>query len=209
MSDGVVVKRSAGRRMTPERQQRILDAAVDIAIDDGFPAITMQSVAKRTGFTRPVVYDCFDGPEAIIIAVLDRESETVAREITAVSEALNSSTALADKGFVQIIIDRLDVMRAQPRTWLLLSVPTEGTTETVRARMHEIRESLRQSFQYALSDAVRDMPDPPLDTEVASYLIQDIVHSFAQEMIARPEHYPIERIRGLIDTLMTNASPPS
>lgn len=174
--------RSTGRRMTPERQQRILDVAVDIAIEDGFNAITMQAVAQRARYIRPVVYDCFPSPEAIIIAALDREFETVTGEI-----------------------ERLEPMRARPRTWLLLSVPTEGTPETVRTRMNDIRETLRRSFEHALVQAVHDMPDPKLDTEVASYLIQDIAHAFAQRMIAQPENYPVPRITAFIDTLLRKA----
>ncbi|WP_405136299.1 TetR/AcrR family transcriptional regulator [Nocardia sp. NBC_01388] len=195
-------KRSAGRRMTPERQQRILDVAVDIAIADGFDAITMQSVAKVAGYPRPVVYDCYPSPEAVILAVLDRESETVDHEIDSVAGSLDASGALSTEELVRIIIARLESIRAQPRTWLLLSVPTEGATETVRARVNDIRETLRESFEHALELAVREQPDPKLDTEVASHLIQDIAHTFAQRMISDPENYTTQRFRASLEPVL-------
>ncbi|MFB8281542.1 TetR/AcrR family transcriptional regulator [Nocardia colli] len=200
------LKRSAGRRMTPERQQRILDVAAEIAIEDGFAAISMQSVAKRAGYTRPVVYDCYPSPEAIILAVLDREFETVAEEIEGIAASLTEPAARSAEGLVRTIIGRLELMRAQPRTWLLLSVPTEGTPDTVQARMNAIRETLRRNSEQALAQAVHDMPGPELDTEAASYLVQDVTHAFAQRMIAEPQTYTTQRVRGVIETLMIGMS---
>lgn len=72
--------RQRAPHLGPERRRpQVLDAALAIAAKVGLPAITIGSIAKHLGVTRPVVYACFADRNEIVEALLDREGETLVR----------------------------------------------------------------------------------------------------------------------------------
>lgn len=46
-------------------KQRILDAARNLAIKEGWQAVTMRKIADRIEYTPPIVYEYFDGKEGL------------------------------------------------------------------------------------------------------------------------------------------------
>ncbi|MEO7458352.1 MAG: TetR/AcrR family transcriptional regulator [Gemmatimonadaceae bacterium] len=54
--------------VTPEE---VVQAAIDIADDDGLPALTMNAVATRLGFTTMAIYRYFPNKEALYDAIVD------------------------------------------------------------------------------------------------------------------------------------------
>jgi AcrR family transcriptional regulator len=66
---------SATERRERERQavrQLILDAARELARDEGWPAVTVRRVADRIDYTSPVIYQHFENKDALL-AELRRE----------------------------------------------------------------------------------------------------------------------------------------
>ncbi len=59
----------------PERQQRILDAASELIVRQGYDKITMSDVAEAVGISRGIVYLHFDSKEKLFEALLIREIE--------------------------------------------------------------------------------------------------------------------------------------
>lgn len=60
------------RPLIPERRRRILDAAEDLVLADGFDRMSVQAIADRVGIAKGSVYREFDSKTAVLEALLDR-----------------------------------------------------------------------------------------------------------------------------------------
>ena len=70
------------RRLPPEeRRLALIDAAVEIAADGGYEALTLEAVAARAGVTRNLLYHYFpDGRRELYLAVLEKSSDQLTGE---------------------------------------------------------------------------------------------------------------------------------
>jgi AcrR family transcriptional regulator len=69
-------ERTRAAHLGPERRRpQVLDAALNIAAEQGLSALSMESVAKALGVTRPVVYACYASREEMLGALLEREEQ--------------------------------------------------------------------------------------------------------------------------------------
>ena len=68
-------------------QNRILDAALDIIIQEGFPALTMRRIASKIGMTAPNIYNYYKSKDELYISLVIQGFEILQRELTSVYEA--------------------------------------------------------------------------------------------------------------------------
>jgi len=64
-------------RERQEIRQGILSAARQIAIEEGWQAVTTRKVAERIEYSQPTIYEYFDNKEAILMALLSQGFEQV------------------------------------------------------------------------------------------------------------------------------------
>jgi len=64
-------------RERQEIRQSILSAARQIAIEEGWQAVTTRKVAERIEYSQPTIYEYFDNKEAILMALLAQGFEQV------------------------------------------------------------------------------------------------------------------------------------
>ena len=55
---------------TQQRQQQIIDAAINIIKDGGIQSLTMQKIATRVGISEQAVYRHFSGKQEILISII-------------------------------------------------------------------------------------------------------------------------------------------
>ncbi len=68
-------------------QNRILEAALDIIVQDGFPALTMRRIASKIGMTAPNIYNYYKSKDELYISLVIQGFEILQRELTSVYEA--------------------------------------------------------------------------------------------------------------------------
>lgn len=192
-------RHSTGRRVTPERRSRILDVAVDICVEDGFAAVTMQTVARRADYVRAVVYDCYGTPENIVLSMLDREAAGVVPGVAEAAKVLAEQTTSRDH-LARVLVALLDHARADLKSWALFGVPTDGESAAVVQRVTQVRETVRTALASALHRAT-DGVDPPLDVEAVSYLAHGIVDAVIRRMLEAPDANPPERVERMVTLL--------
>ena len=66
-----------------ERRQQLLDAAVEVMVEEGAAALSLRSVAQRAGVAHRVVNYAFGSKAALVAALLERESERLAARVWA------------------------------------------------------------------------------------------------------------------------------
>jgi AcrR family transcriptional regulator len=68
-------------------QERILEAALDIIIQEGFPALTMRRIASRIGMTAPNLYNYYQSKDELYISLVIKGFEMLHRELVSVYDA--------------------------------------------------------------------------------------------------------------------------
>lgn len=68
-------------------RERILAAALDIIVQEGYPALTMRRIASRIGMTAPNIYNYYQNKDEIYISLVIRGFEILQREMTSAYNA--------------------------------------------------------------------------------------------------------------------------
>jgi AcrR family transcriptional regulator len=96
----------------------VLDAAKAIALEGGFPAVTIGALAERLGVTRPVVYACFADRLDVIKALLAREEKNLLAGVLAAYPTRGRFRS--EEAFVAGMQALLRTVSDQPDTWRTL-----------------------------------------------------------------------------------------
>lgn len=67
--------RSVGRPRSAAARQAILDAALHLARRDGFPALTIERIAKEAGVGKPTIYRWWSSKGTIVFEALQQRAE--------------------------------------------------------------------------------------------------------------------------------------
>jgi AcrR family transcriptional regulator len=139
MRDPVKGKTDAGRRREQrawQTRQRIVDAALALFLERGYPRTTVEVIAQAAGVAPATVYQAFGTKQAILSGALDRTMSGDAEPRT-----------LLQRDWVQQAREEPDIRRR-------LRIIVEHTAE-VAARTAQIKEVMRDAG--ALEPAVRDL----------------------------------------------------
>ena len=68
-------------------QTRILEAALDIIVQEGYPALTMRRIASKIGMTAPNIYNYYKSKDELYISLVIQGFEILQRDLTSVYEA--------------------------------------------------------------------------------------------------------------------------
>jgi len=85
-------RRQPAQRRSRERVLRILIAATELLAEGGVDAVTMRSLAERTGIPASTIYRYFDNREAVIGAYLDDQLEEINKSALTALAALDTVT---------------------------------------------------------------------------------------------------------------------
>ena len=187
-------KRTLRVRMTAaERREQLLDTAKAIVGEQGFHAVSIEAVARRAGITRPVVYGHFADLEALLEAMIERESERALRQLAAV---LPESLGVGDPRAALITALRgyLEAVRADPVTWRLVLMPPEGAPEVLRAHITQGRDAVIAVLAKAVEPSGDIAGAPSPDPELTARLLSATADEAARLMLIDPDRYSIERL---------------
>src|SRR6266568_5817258 len=150
-------------RERQEIRQSILSAARQIAIEEGWQAVTTRKVAERIEYSQPTIYEYFDNKEAILLALLYQGFERVlaamqaARAQSQQPEEQLLAMSRAYWNFAFSCSELYQVMHGLGG----VSFTHADTPASARAIFALLRETV-QSWMQAHS-IVLDEPDAPVD----------------------------------------------
>ncbi len=176
------------RAATEEKRRRILDAAEEIMLKDGYAAISSRSVATAVGIQAPLVHYYFASLDDLFVAVLQRRA---GRNVDRMAESLASPEPL--------------------RAWWELASDPRGTSlmvELLAAANH--RPALKAELG-GIAREVRQMQMKALDALLAEYgidpaafppplvaaAIQGLAFSAVQDQAAGYDTSPDEAIAAM------------
>ncbi len=182
-------------RMSAEaRREQLLDVTKAIVTRRGFHAVSIEGVAREAGISRPIVYGHFEDLPGLLDALVAREG---ARALGQLAEVLPAALARSDPSerLVAALGGYLQAVRADPGTWRLVLVPSEGAPAVLHEAISRGRAAVVDQLAAALRDGDRglDAPDP----ELAAHLLSALADEAARLLLSDPERYPRERVLAL------------
>lgn len=180
-------------RMAPdERREHLLDAALQIIVRDGIHKVSIDSVAKEAGVTRPVVYTHFDDANALLRASLDREERAVLAQLAdiaptpGIGDPAEAALAFLD-GFLRAVL-------AAPDRWRAVFALVDSSTPAYRKRVERGRQLLISLFEELVRWAASDGLDPETDVAMLARALYALVWDAGRTVLAEPGAFPPDRI---------------
>jgi AcrR family transcriptional regulator len=195
------------RRLPPEqRREQLLDVLIDIVLDEGFGAVSIDRVARDAGIARTVVYAQFDNLEGMFAALIERTQMRALGQITAVIPEIGIDRD-PDDILVEAIRMFTQLVRDHPRTWRLVLFPVEGAPLIVRERIAEGRVMVRALLEPVITWGVGVRGGPmDVDTELTARMITALGEEAARLVLDDPERYPPERLAAFVRVLISAVS---
>jgi len=201
-----VTQKPRPRLPAEERREQLLDVTKEIVGDQGFHGVSIEAVARHAGITRPIVYAHFDDLDALLEALVDRESGRALSQLSQILPAARSADATPREDLLAALRGYLEAVQADPVTWRLVLMPTEGAPAVLRERIAAGRDAVVM----ALAEVVRPglgpgsgSPDPALTARMLSATSDEA----ARLLLTDPGEYPIERLVAHADWVLSCLSP--
>jgi AcrR family transcriptional regulator len=183
------------------RRDQLLDAALQIIARDGYRAVTIEAIAHELDVTRPVVYNVFDGLEALLHALLDRQEKRALDQLMRTISAAPPPGELGD--YLRRTIEELVAMVAgDPLTWKPIFLAAVDTPPVVRSRIDRDREMVRSRIQ-ALVDVAfaRQKPGREIDAGIVSHALVAIGEYFGRQILQDPGSVDAQTLAATVTAL--------
>jgi AcrR family transcriptional regulator len=201
-----VTQRPRTRLSGAERREQLLDATKQIVGEQGFHAVSIEAVARRAGITRPVVYGHFGDLQGLLEAMVDREGARALAQLAEILPSKLHAGAGPRENLVAGLRGYLEAVRADPVTWRLVLMPTEGAPAVLRERIGAGRDAVVATLAEVVGPGLGPggaSPDPALTARMLSATADEA----ARLMLTDPQGYPIERLVAHAEWVLARLSP--
>ncbi|MEV4781463.1 TetR/AcrR family transcriptional regulator [Burkholderia sp. LMU1-1-1.1] len=167
----------AKRRTDPERAQnrrnQVLEAAAVCFARSGFHGASMSEISKQAGMSAGHIYNYFDSKDAIIMAIVERESEYVTGLLVDLQTRDDPLQAMIDDAR-RHIDETLD-----PQPWHVpLEMYAEASRNPVIAAKLRVHEENSRTQLRLLVKAGRERRNLPVDDKTLDGRIDTIISYF-------------------------------
>jgi len=176
----------------PKRREQLLDVTSEIVAEQGFRGVSIQSVARRAGISRPIVYEHFGDLPGLLEALVEREMAQALAQV--------SQTELADltEGEpVELMFDSLrrylDAVERHPRTWRLVLMAPEGAPELLRKGIGQGRAAVLNRLTRAVGPGLARAGEAP-DPELTARMLSASADEYARLLLTDPARFSRERL---------------
>jgi AcrR family transcriptional regulator len=192
-----------------QRHEQLLDAALDIALDRGFHAVTVDAVARACAVTRPVVYGLFDDRAALLTALADRAEARTLEQLAPVFPALPDlgDDVDPDELLVQGVVAYLGAVVADPRTWRVVLLPPEGAPPELAARVDDHRRVLLRQLRTLLDWGLTRRGGPGLDPDLFARAVFTLSEGAARLLLADPGRWSVDAFEDFARTALAALRP--
>ena len=204
---------STGTRLTREQsrantRERLLAAARSVFARRGFHGASVEEIASEAGYSTGALYSNFEGKEDLFVALMEREIDEHAQEITAAVRAQASISDRAAGGARQW----MTMIEREPEALLLFmefwayGVRDARVRPKVAARFAQMREVLTG----LIADGVRDFDlELTIPAEQLAVAIDALADGIARQKLADPDAVPDELMGNVLGMLLAAVTRPA
>jgi AcrR family transcriptional regulator len=160
----------------------ILDAALQVFAERGYPGTSMQSVAEAAGVTKPVVYDCFANLDELLLALLAREEKHLVATILAALPA-DPTVGTAEQHVRDGLTAFLEAAVKAPQSWRVVFGAQYGAAPAVAERVRAARAFLVEGLRASLTYSLQGATVPEWDLPVLAELLASMAESCARMLV--------------------------
>jgi AcrR family transcriptional regulator len=175
-----------------ERREQLLDVTAEIICEHGFQAASIQSVARRAGISRPIVYEHFGDLPGLLKALVSRET---AQALAQVSESAMPDLTEGDP--TELMLDSLraylTAVKQHPNTWRLVLMPPEGAPEILRRSIVRGRNGVLERLTQAVRPGLTPGNQAP-DPELTARTLSAIADEYARLILTDPRRFSVDRM---------------
>jgi AcrR family transcriptional regulator len=145
----------APRRRDPDRKERILAAAAELAARRGFHTVGMADIGAEAGIVGSGIYRHFDSKDAILIALLDQVMDrlrTGAAQIVAGSPDDRCALSALIRDHIKVAISDRSVLAVYHRE-------SHNLPEAERRRLRRLQRHYVEDWVHVLAPLRRDLAD--------------------------------------------------
>lgn len=153
---------SSGQRTVRRRaatRERLLDAARVVLAREGIQGASVEHICEQAGFTRGAFYSNFSSKDELVLALFNREHETMFSMLRAAADPESySGKDVLDA--IRVIVDRFLVLHPPEREWYLLHaefelrvVRDDAVGREFAAVLGQVRSDL-EAFMKSVLDAL-------------------------------------------------------
>ena len=180
------------------RQEKILDAALDVFAAHGYQQATVDEIASTARTSKGGIYFHFPGKDAIFLALLDRSADLLLARVGERVSAEADPIAKVDAALLALV-RTFGGHRALARLFL---VESRGAGPKFHARLVDVQSRFALFLRQQLDDAVAQGAISPLDTEIASQAwfgaLNQVVTVWALAEAPRPLEETYPHLRALL-----------
>ncbi|MCW2778881.1 MAG: TetR family transcriptional regulator [Frankiales bacterium] len=176
-----------------ERREQLLDAALDVALERGFHAVSVDAVARACGVTRPVVYGLFADRGALLTALVDRQEARALGQLAGVFPPVPGpgETADPDDLLLRGVEAYLTAVAADPRTWRVILLPPEGVPAELVDRVTAGRAVMLGHLQALTDWGLTARGGPDLDPDLFARAVLALSEAAARLLLDDPAHFAV------------------
>jgi AcrR family transcriptional regulator len=183
---------SPTRMTAARRREQLLDVTGEIVAERGFRGVSIQSVARRAGISRPIVYEHFGSLQGLLVALVEHE---MAQALAQISETELPDLTAGDP--VELMFDSLrrylDAVERHPRTWRLVLMTPEGAPELLRKGIGQGRAAVLNRLTRAVGPGFARAGEAP-DPELTARMLSAAADEYARMLLTDPTRFPRERL---------------
>ena len=203
-SDAAKTRRRYAPRMAPEkRREQLIDAALSVIVEQGYEGVSIESIARMAGVTRPVIYDHFSNLGRLLQALIEREEAYALAQLEDVVPSAPLATGEPPVMFAAGVRRFLDAVASRPNTWRIILLPPEGTPAIVREHVETNRARLLARLIEFVGWAVeRSGIRVELDIEICARAILRLSEEAGRMVLTDRERFSPERYERFVRTVM-------
>lgn len=165
------------RLSTAERQKQIVDEAIKIIHEKGYPALAIRELARRVGVSEPAIYRHFTNKEEIIAGILNRMAQ-LGRDLEAEIEKFPT----VEEKLSQFILLQMKFLAENPEmTSVIFSEEIFEQNETLRNRLRTVIGQRLNLINKLLDEARAEGQVVEVETKDLSTIIMGYIRLTVQE----------------------------
>jgi AcrR family transcriptional regulator len=184
------------RRRVPraQRREQLLDVTLELLAHEGFEALSMESIARRAGVNRVVVYRSFPNLQLLLVTLLrreDRRTRVALDTLIPPDPAGRTPPQLLGEALARFLGAVID----QPLTWRLALLRPENAPIALQKLVNRRRAQFAQRLEPLVRWGLATLPTAPaaLDIQIVARMLLSIGEEEGRLALDDPE-FPPERL---------------
>jgi AcrR family transcriptional regulator len=181
-----------------ERREQVIDAALQVIVEQGYAGVSIEAIARTAGVTRPVIYDHFPNLGALLQSLIEREERIALSQLAEVlpgPELAGSADPVALLGsgvhrFLEAVISR-------PPTWRIILLPLDGTPAIVRKHVETNRARILERLEQLVLWGTGEQA-AAVDVELAASSILALAEEAGRRVLTDPRRFSPERYEAFV-----------